>query len=132
MRKEIDVAISEGRDAGKVFHITEMPALQTEKWARRALVALLTVGAKKPQDAENGGMASIAMIGFESLWFAQFSETEALFDELLACVTIKEPAVTRNLTPNDIEEAATFTKLRQEAFKLHVNFSTAGDGSTST
>ena len=30
----------EGRDQGKTFKITEMPALKAEKWATRAFLAL--------------------------------------------------------------------------------------------
>ena len=37
------ITIETGRDAGKVYRVTEMPASKLEKWAARALLALFAV-----------------------------------------------------------------------------------------
>ena len=39
-RKEIEITIKDGRDAGKVFKITEMGAVQSDRWATK-VVSLL-------------------------------------------------------------------------------------------
>ena len=39
-RKEIEITIEEGRDAGKTFKITEMPAVPADRWVTRALCLL--------------------------------------------------------------------------------------------
>ena len=38
----------EGRDNGKVFVLTEMPASRAESWAMRALLALMANGVEVP------------------------------------------------------------------------------------
>ena len=38
----------EGRDLGKTFVITEMPASRAEAWATRALLALMAGGVELP------------------------------------------------------------------------------------
>ena len=39
----------EGRDQGKVFVRTEMPASRAESWAMRALLALMAGGVEVPE-----------------------------------------------------------------------------------
>ena len=39
----------EGRDNGKVFVLTEMPASRAESWAMRALLALMAGGVEVPE-----------------------------------------------------------------------------------
>ena len=51
-RKTKRVTITaEGRDKGKTFLITELPADQAERWAIRALLALIQSGAVISEDA---------------------------------------------------------------------------------
>jgi len=127
MRREVDITIAEaGRDQGKVFHLTEMPALQAEKWAMRALFALAQSGVEVSPDLLSGGMASIAVLGVQALLNTKFSDAEPLLDEMLDCVQIKEAVATRKLFPGDVEEVRTYLTLRREVLKLHVGFSSAG------
>lgn len=129
MRKSTDVAIAdEGRDKGKVYRITEMPARKAEKWAMRALLALAKSGADIPDHTD--GMAGLAQVGFRSLLTASFDEIEPLLDEMLTCIVIApnlgQPHYTRALIEDDIEEISTLLRLRMEVFDLHTGFSTAG------
>jgi hypothetical protein len=126
-RKEIDIVITEeGRDKDKAFHIREMPAYQTERWAIRAILALGRAGVEVPEDIRASGMAGIAYMGMQALMKLQYGDAEPLLDEMMACVTIKpdpaRPEITRQLWPDDIEEVATLLKLRSEVFKLHTDF----------
>ena len=51
---------AEGRDKGKTFLLTEMSAVRAEKWAARAVLALLKSGVELPEDAAQAGLAGIA------------------------------------------------------------------------
>ena len=135
MRKTVDVRITdEGRDHGKTFMITEMPAAKAEKWAARALLALAKSGVDIG-DVEGAGMAGLAMKGFKALGSVDWDMAEPLMDEMLTCVAIKpdpsKPALTRPLFEGDIEEVTTLVNLRVRIFNLHVNFSTPGVQSNS-
>lgn len=126
---------AEGRDLGKVFQIEEMPALQAEAWAYRALLALANNGAEIPDDLACAGMAAIAAFGLKALTKLRYHDAEPLLAEMLDCVQIcpdpRNPQVIRPLVPSDIEEVATLVRLRVETFNLHVNFSQPAALSTS-
>lgn len=136
-RKTALVSISaEGRDHGKTFVLTEMPAHQAEKWAYRAILALTKTGLDIPDDVRRDGMAGIARLGLDALGRIRFNDrddpslsAESLLDEMFTCVRIRpsdnNPDFLRNLVDNDIEEVATRVKLRGEVFSLHVGFSIA-------
>src|SRR6185312_7551249 len=66
-KTEIINVTSEGRDKGKQFIITEMPALRAERWAFRALLALAHSGVQLPEGAADGGMAVLASAGLQAL-----------------------------------------------------------------
>lgn len=129
MRKTKAVPIIEaGRDNGKLFFITEMPALKAEKWAARAFLALAGSGVNLPENAENAGMAGIAVVGLQALQNARFAEVEPLMDEMLGCIEIvpdpNNQAYKRALIgDDDIEELSTLALLRMEVFELHTGFS---------
>lgn len=129
MRKTKVVDITdEGRDKGKRFFITEMPAMQAEKWAARAFLALAHSGTELPEGAEGAGLAGIAVIGLRALSNANFGNMEPLMDEMLQCVQIvpdpNQPNFMRGLIgQDDIEELATLARLRMEVFELHTGFS---------
>src|ERR1039458_767382 len=136
-RKTAEVLITdEGRDKGKVFVLTEMPAAQTEKWAMRALLALTKAGVEIPENIQGAGIAGIAVLGLKALGGMDFYDAEPLLDEMLQCVTIrpdpKNIAFTRALLDDDIEEIKTRLQLRAEVCTLHVGFSLTGSQSTST
>lgn len=126
-RKVIEVVIDdEGRDLGKRFVITEMPALRAEKWAFRTLAALAKSGVEIPEDVQAMGMAAIAAIGFQALAGIDFRDAEPLLDEMLSCLQIKpdpkHPQVIRPLVEDDMEEIVTILRLRREVFGIHTDF----------
>ena len=131
MRKEKEIKIEEGRDAGKVFVITEMPALQMDKWATRALCAI-------GRSQESGIMALLALGVTElinSFMKADYEKIEPLMQEMLQCCSFKKDnarVVLKDDFVNDIiEDWNTITMLRIEAIKLNLGFFTEGDGSGS-
>lgn len=129
MRKTLDVTITgspaSNRDAGKVFRITEMPAAHAERWAGRALRALARSGVPLPDDIEQAGMAELASVGFRALAGVEDATFDSLMDEIMGCVSVKEPKLIRDLTEDDIEEVSTRLTLRLEVFQLITGFSLA-------
>lgn len=131
MRKEVDIKIEEGRDAGKVFRITEMPAFQMDSWATRALIAL--------GKTKQGGIVALGSLSFAEILKCfgeiEYEKAEPLLQELLECcafvkdgtmVTLKKEFV------NDIiEDWTTILRLRMEALKVCLGFLEQGDGSDS-
>lgn len=116
----------EGRDSGKVFTLTELPASRAESWAMRAILALMAGGVNLPDGFENLGMAGMAEIGIKSLSGLKWEVAEPLLDEMWQCVRIipdpSKPHVIRNLIEEDIEEVSTRIKIRAEVWKLHTGF----------
>lgn len=118
-----------GRDSGKTFIITELPASQAESWALRALLALLSDGVDLPAGIETMGMAGMAEVGIRALSGLRWEVAAPLLEEMWQCVTIRpdssRPDFARELVEQDIEEIATRIKLRAEIWKLHVDFLSA-------
>lgn len=127
MRKETDLKITEeGRDKGKVFHLTEMPAMKAEKWATKALMKLLKgnpdIG--DLNQLKQRGMQGMMLMGMEALMGLEYDEIEPLLDELLSCVMITNPGGGwRTPLPDDYEEVSTLLQIKWAVFNLHVNFS---------
>lgn len=124
-----------GRDAGKVFRLTEMAALPAEKWAYRAISAMVRSGVEIEEfNIENPnteeGMRTLATLTIKAFAKIPFSEAEPLLDEMMACVQIQPnpdtPDMVRQMLPGEIEEVATLAQLRMEVFKLHTGFFTKG------
>lgn len=125
-----------GRDAGKVFVITEMPASRAEAWATRAILALIAggksdkdgkrQGVEVPEGFEKLGMAAMAELGIKALGGLEWDVAQPLLDEMWQCVKIMpdptKPVVIRNLIEDDIEEIQTRIKIRMEIFGLHTDF----------
>jgi hypothetical protein len=130
-RKTKEVTITtEGRDRGKTFIITEMPASRAEKWAARALLAITRSGVPMPEELRGAGMAAIAIVGIRAILSLSFEDAEPLLDEMMTCVQIKMPAITRPIIEDgtegeDIEEPETRLLLRSETLELHTGFSVA-------
>lgn len=126
---------STGRDAGKVFRITEMPADQAERWAVKAFLAAAKGGVALPEAAAESGFAGIAQMGFSMLANMPPELAFELLDEMMACVQYQpnpaKPEVVRGLIADDIEEVMTRLQLRKAVFDLHVDFSQAAATSTS-
>lgn len=130
-KTEIVNVTSEGRDKGKQFIITEMPALRAERWAFRALLALAHSGVQLPEGAADGGMAVLASAGLQALNSLDFEEARPLLDEMWSCVQIvpdpKNQSIVRLLViregeGDDIEELTTIFQLRERIFRLHTDF----------
>lgn len=132
MRATKDVFIEDdNRDKGKVFKITEMPAMQAEKWAVKVFLALAKAGIDIPDDIAKRGLAGVAVVGIKMLGGVAFADAEPLMDEMFKCVQIypdyhKNSLLVRNLVgQDDIEEIKTITRLRQEVLELHLGFTIA-------
>jgi hypothetical protein len=116
----------DGRDKGKVFVLTELPASRAESWAMRALLALMSGGVDIPEGFERLGMAGMAEVGIRALSGLKWEVAEPLLAEMWSCVQFmpdpSKPHVVRNLIEEDIEEIATRIALRVEVWKLHTGF----------
>ncbi|PVX61234.1 hypothetical protein [Paraburkholderia unamae] len=133
MRKEKTIVITtEGRDKGKMFHITELPASQSEAWATRALFVMMNCGVEVPEDLLSAGLAGIAAIGVKSLSKVPYELARPLFDEMMDCIAIvpdpKQPLVKRGyggigpMIEDDIEEVSTRLQLKKAVLDLHLDF----------
>lgn len=128
MRKTKEVKIEEGRDAGKVFKITEMPAFQMDRWATRALIAL--------GKSKKGGLAALGTMSIEDVFSAlsevDYAVTEPLLQELLECCAFvkngQSIVLTKDMVDGIIEDWTTLFKLRMEALVLCIGFLEQGDG----
>lgn len=129
---------TEGRDKGKHFLITEMLSSKGEKWAYRALLAIINHNAELPAGFEATGWAGLAQVGFQGLTGLPWHLAEPLLDEMMGCIQIVPDFPKFNIprmledgdgSPGsgdlDIEEVTTRAALRWEVFKLHVDFSEA-------
>lgn len=117
------------RDAGKTFLITEMSAMQSEKWAIRSLGAIANSGMDIPTEVIQMGMGAMVAVGFKGLLTMAFDDAEPLLDEMMACIQIvpdpKNAHVVRPVDDEDIEDVTTRLMLRSEVFELHTGFSPA-------
>jgi hypothetical protein len=115
-----------GRDFGKTFVITEMPASRAEAWATRALLALMAGGIELPDGFERMGMAGMAEVGIKALTGLKWEVAEPLLAEMFECVQImpdkSKPSIVRDLIEQDIEEIFTRFDLRMEVWNLHAGF----------
>jgi hypothetical protein len=121
-----------GRDAGKLFKVTEMASARGEKWAYRALLLLSGSGGRIPENLAGRGMEAIAIIGINIFLQGsiRFEELEPLLDEMMPCVeAVRDPRAPHVSTPlvsdDDIEEVRTRAWLRSEVLRLHTGFSPA-------
>jgi flagellar motor component MotA len=126
-RKTANVTIDqEGRDRGKVFVLTELPASKAEAWAYRALLALIAGGVEMPEGFERMGMAGMAEMGIRALSGLKWEVADPLLAEMWECVRIMpdptKPQIIRALIEEDVEEITTRIKLRAEVWSLHSDF----------
>ena len=130
-RKTLTFTVDDkGRDAGKKYLITEMPASQAERWAIRVILAIGKAGIEIPEGLASQGMAGLAAVGLMSLPRIPFADAEPLLDEMMGCVQRIEVSAIRPLVEDDIEEVGTRFKLRKAIFELHTDF--FGDATDST
>jgi hypothetical protein len=126
-RKTCRITIdADGRDKGKTFVLTELPALDIERWTVRLVLALGKNGISLPDVQADSGFAGIAGV----LWvlIAQISpgEAEALLATMLQNLKIDEGKITRDLVPDDIEEPETLLQIRMAWVDLHAGFFVKG------
>jgi len=140
MRKHKVITVDgEGRDRGKTFLLLEMPAMQAEKWATKALLAMGRAGVEVPEDALQAGALGVLLLGLAGVQQMRFEDAEPLLDEMMTCVSfvpdpskvdplagrpISRPLITSDDSA-DIEEVSTLLQLRGEVVELHVGFSPA-------
>lgn len=135
-RKTEIVIVSEGgRDKGKNFVLTEMPAVQGERWATQALSLISKAGQKLPAGAEGAGMAGLAVVPMNALPVLQALQDPSL-DAWWECVKYQHQ-------PNhplqtifqgeacQIEEIGTVNLLRMKVLEMHIGFFSQGSPSTS-
>ena len=135
-RRTVTVIIEdEGRDKGKTFILTEMPATLGEKWATQALSLLVQAGASVSEDARTAGMEGLA-----SVPIAGIAQVKALQDPSLdawwECVKYQHapnqpPMAIVQGEASQIEEIATITFLRMQVLELHTAPFLSASGSTS-
>ena len=132
MLKEVEIRIEDGKDAGKVFKIKEMPALQMDRWAMRALCLL--------GRSSSNGIAGLFQIKDFSELLSSFSaidyeKAEPLLVEMLeCCYFVKDGTLIQlkgSFINGIIEDWTTLTRLRVEALKVNLGFLEQGDGSKS-
>ncbi|MDE1007004.1 MAG: hypothetical protein OSB38_15185 [Paraburkholderia fungorum] len=126
-RKTLTYTVTaDGRDKGKAFLITEMPAAQGEEWATRALFTAMNCGVDVPDNLLSSGLAGLAALGLKSLNKVPYEMVKPLFDEMMGCVQIvpdrANPAFVRPLIEDDVEEIGTRLMLRKATVMLHLDF----------
>lgn len=149
-RKELRVTITaKGRDKGKMFVLHEMASDQAERWFIRLVLALANAGAKMPEEILFGGAAGFAellptlrnslVVAIRAIQGLDHRDVSALLDEMTPFIKCQPtpgsvpPMPEQDIFPgtaSQIEEVATWFKLRFELIQLHVGFSLAAAAST--
>ena len=83
MRKELDYQADYGRDAGKMFRITEMGAVKAEKWCLRAFFTLLNAKVDLPEEITSSGFAGLMSLGLDAFSRVPYEAAVPLWDELM-------------------------------------------------
>lgn len=135
LRREREVRIQkpaegENRDAGKVFIVMEVDAVQAEEWGLRALMALGTGGIQIPPELLSLGILAIPLVGYQVFMGAKEEAVLPLWREMLpACVKIKHSDSNfEKFNPanaNHVEEVSTLLELRKTVLELHTGFTLA-------
>jgi hypothetical protein len=132
MRKTTTYVVdSEGRDKGKHFLITEMPATKAEDWAIRVMLALGSANVDIPPGALQLGMAALAEIGFMKMFAISPERMKPLLSELMECVELipnpQKPQVkiAYPTFESQVEEVKTLLLLKWQVLSLHMDFSSA-------
>ena len=128
-RRTEDFKVTEvGRDQGKTFRLTEMSAFHAERWAAKALLALMKSGVEVPEDVASAGLSGLAAIAMKAFGNLEPEALLPLLDEMLLCVQcIPDPRnpLPRALVEEDIEEMKTLLAIRKKLIDLHLGFSLA-------
>jgi len=129
MRQQRDFVATKGRDAQKMFRLTEADAMKTEWWATRLFLALARRGVEFPDNAQPS-LQAVAALGIQAIAKLDPLDAKPLLDEMFECVQVvpdpvKNPLYQRALADGDIEEIGTVLDIRMEVIALHANFSIA-------
>jgi len=126
-KTKIFIIKSANRDKDKKFKLTEMSALQAEKWANNIFLGLIKTGTVEiPDEVKGAGMAALAVVGLRALNSINFFDAEPLLDEILSCAQfIPKGEEPRGILEDDIEEVETLTSLKTQIFNLHTEFFTS-------
>lgn len=125
-RKELIWTASIGRDNGKKFLITEMPARAGHAWATRLLLGLLGSGVEIDDDIASRGLAGLATVAISAIGKVAPAVAMPLMDELLNCIQSVQEKATRKWIDDDFEEVATIFQLQKAVFNLHIEPFTSG------
>lgn len=131
------VTIEKGRDAGKTFLITEMPAIQADEWAHRLLeqaansgVDLKNVDVLNIDTSDMKGMIEIGAQVFTILGKIPAEVSRQMkFDILDRCVRIVPTSGDARICVWDQEilDFANFTILAAQAIGIHIGFLAQGE-----
>lgn len=137
MARKVETLIitDEGRDKGKTFILTEMPAIQGERWAMQALSLLSNASVSLPRGAEDSGMAGLAAAPLGALPALKALQDPSL-DAWWDCVQYQHAPnqMPQKIFPGpacQIEEILTVRFLRNKVLEMHISFFPAGGPSTS-
>lgn len=132
--------ITKGRDEGKSFKITEMPAMKADEWAHRLFYEASTSGLNlKEVDVLNldtksmQGMIEIgAMVGSIFGRIPPERSRELKFELLDTCVRIipKGGDAREVLWNDEIKDMKNFTILAAQAIGIHIDFLEQGETSS--
>ncbi len=125
MRNTIAVPIGHDgkRDAGKVFHITEMHPEVFEAWLGRAVLGSTQAGVTIPPEVVSAGMAGLTGLSPATFQQVPWAELEPLLAAMLPCFALVDSADAASARPialGDVEELATLWRLRLEWLRLHL------------
>jgi hypothetical protein len=131
------VTIEKGRDKGKSFKITEMPAIQADEWAHHLLeqatlsgVDLKNVNILNLDTKSMAGMIEIGAAIITIIGRIPREESRALkFDLLDRCVQIIPKAGEPRMCmwDQEIKDFENFTILAAHAVGIHINFLEQGE-----
>lgn len=135
--KTKNFTIPEGRDEGKVFKITEMPALKADEWAHKLLeqasrsgVDLKNVDVLSLDTKSMAGMIEIGAAVFTILGRIDYQTSrEMKFDLLNTCVRIvpTDGKPRECLWGDEIKDFQNFTLLAAQAIGIHIDFLKKGE-----
>jgi hypothetical protein len=117
---------AEGRDKGKTFVITELPALDIERWTVHLVLALGKNGVSLPDVQADSGFAGIAGVIWALVAQVTPADAEGLMATMLQGLKIDEGKITRELVTDDIEEPETLLEIRMAWVDLHSGFFAKG------
>lgn len=133
MLKTNEITITaEGRDKGRRYFVTEMPAVKFARWVTRAVFSIQKGGGNVPANVLEEGFAGLVAFGLQAIASCSFADAEPLLDELMDCVQFLPDPKSREPRPgklmsNEVDEWMTFFTLRREVIELHLGFTIAAE-----